>query len=217
MPREVPLCRILCGRFRVCKEPSSGIRPRRALQVSYWKVAALMALGAFPSGPLQLSRRNAPFFFKRGRFRVCREPSSGIRPRRALQVSYWKVAALMAFGAFPSGPLQLSRRNAPFFFKKTIQVEHFTFRMGSLNPLWNVLGAHPSGPSLGDPVPWGGLSLCGGGGIYPSGEGASTSTHLTSVEDARTSVNCRLPATARDFFPPLMVSLSAMAPSGFPR
>ena len=38
-----------------------------------------------------------------------------MRPRRALQVSYWKVAALMAFGAFPSGPLQLSRRNATFF------------------------------------------------------------------------------------------------------
>ena len=40
-----------------------------------------------------------------------------MRPRRALQVSYWKVAALMAFGAFPSGPLQLSRRNATFFIK----------------------------------------------------------------------------------------------------
>ena len=56
--------RIFCGRFRVCREPSSGIRPRRALQVSYWKVAALMAFGAFPSGPLQLSRRNATFFIK---------------------------------------------------------------------------------------------------------------------------------------------------------
>ena len=130
-----------------------------------------------------------------------------MRPRRALQVSYWKVAALMAFGAFPSGPLQLSRRNATFFIKywgggcSCIRVlgEQFPPARGvSDSPIYSFGRTIP--PDMG-------------GKRFPKFEvlmkqsipAAKTPIlQPLQAEDARTC-NCRLPATARASGSPLGV------------
>ena len=117
-----------------------------------------------------------------------------IFPLRVLDENLW--------GSF-SG---VFRTNPPSKFWTQTLGRESSLEVGNQNPLWEVLGANPWGPSLGGPARWGGSNLCAVGRRLPfSGEGAITSTHLTHLhkrEDARTSINCRLPATARVFLSP---------------
>ena len=83
-----------------------------------------------------------------------------ISPRRVSDENLWGIFS----GCFRTNPLHSSGKR---IFPESWNSES-TFRIGSQNPLWEVLGAYPWGPSLGGPVRWGGSISVRWGGDYHS-------------------------------------------------